>query len=46
MCRAQDAVASADWIAAEYATVASSTFLTAGDVEEIGGKSGAVIFVR
>lgn len=45
-CRLLDAVASADWIAAEYATVASATFVTAGDVEEIGGKSGAVIFVR
>lgn len=45
-CRLLNAVASADWIAAEYATVASSTFLMAGDVEEIGGKSGAVIFVR
>ena len=45
-CRLLDAVASADWIAAEYATVASSTFLMAGEVEEIGGKSGAVIFVR
>lgn len=45
-CRLLDAVASADWIAAEYATVASDTFVKAGDVEEIGGKSGAVIFVR
>ena len=45
-CRLLDAVASEDWIAAEYATVASATFVTAGDVEEIGGKSGAVIFVR
>ena len=45
-CRLLDAVASADWIAAEYATVASATFVTAGDVEEIGCKSGAVIFVR
>jgi hypothetical protein len=45
-CRLLDAVASAEWIAAEYATVASATFVTAGDVEEIGGKSGAVIFVR
>ena len=45
-CRLLNAVASAEWIAAEYATVASATFVTAGDVEEIGGKSGAVIFVR
>ena len=45
-CRLLDAVASAEWIAAEYATVASATCVTAGDVEEIGGKSGAVIFVR
>ncbi len=45
-CRLLDAVASADWIAAEYATVASGTFVTAGDVEEIGGKAGVVIFMR
>ena len=45
-CRLLDAVASADWIAAEYATVASATFVTAGDVEEIGSKPGVVIFVR
>ena len=45
-CRLLDAVASADWIAAEYATVASATFVTAGDVEEIGSKPGVVIIVR
>ena len=45
-CRLLDAVASADWIAAEHATVVSDTFVKAGDVEEIGGKSGVVIFVR
>ena len=31
-CRLLDAVASADWIAAEYATVADPSFLTAGPV--------------
>ena len=45
-CRLLNAVASADWIAAEYTTVASGTFVTAGDVEEIGGKAGVVIFMR
>ena len=44
--RAQDAVASADWIAAEYATVASDTFVTAGDIEDVGAKLGMAIFVR
>ena len=45
-CRLLDAVASADWIAAEYATVASDTFVTAGDIENVGSKPGVVIFVR
>ncbi|MBQ6341348.1 MAG: DUF2341 domain-containing protein [Kiritimatiellae bacterium] len=45
-CRLLDAVASADWIAAEYATVASDTFVTAGDIEDVGAKPGIAIFVR
>lgn len=45
-CRLLDAVASADWIAAEYATVASGTFVTAGDIEDVGAKPGMAIFVR
>ncbi|MBQ6136270.1 MAG: DUF2341 domain-containing protein [Kiritimatiellae bacterium] len=46
-CRLLDAVASADWIAAEYATVASDTFVTTGDVEEAGGETpGMMILVR
>ena len=46
-CRLLDAVASADWIAAEYATVASDTFVVAGAVEDVGGgKPGVVIVVR
>jgi hypothetical protein len=45
-CRLLDAVASADWIAAEYATVASDTFVTAGDIEDVGAKPGMAIFVR
>lgn len=47
-CRLLDAVASADWIAAEYATVASDTFVVAGAVEDAGGgaKPGVVIVVR
>lgn len=45
-CRLLDAVASADWIAAEYATVASDTFATAGDIEDVGAKPGMAIFVR
>ena len=45
-CRLLDAVASKDWIAAEYATVASDTFVTAGDIEDVGAKPGMAIFVR
>jgi hypothetical protein len=45
-CRLLDAVASADWIAAEYATVTSDTFVTAGDIEDVGAKPGMAIFVR
>lgn len=46
-CRLLDAVASADWIAAEYATVASDTFVVAGSVADVGGgKPGVVIVVR
>ena len=45
-CRLLDAVASADWIAAEYATVASDAFLTHGDVEDVGvGKPGVMIII-
>jgi hypothetical protein len=45
-CRLLDAVASADWIAAEYATVASAAFVTAGEVKTVGGRSGVVVLVR
>lgn len=45
-CRLLDAVASADWIAAEYATVASDTFVAAGDIEDVGAEPGMAIFVR
>ena len=45
-CRLLDAVASADWIAAEYATVASDAFLTHGDVEDVAvGKPGMMIII-
>ena len=45
-CRLLDAVASEDWIAAEYATVASAAFVTAGEVKTVGGRSGVVVLVR
>ncbi len=45
-CRLLDAVASADWIAAEYATVASAAFVTAGEVKTVGGRSGVVVLVH
>ena len=38
--RLLDAVVSADWAKAEYDTVKSSAFLTAGEVEQIGGGGG------
>lgn len=45
-CRLLDAVASADWIAAEYATVARAAFVTAGEVKTVGGRSGVVVLVH
>ena len=41
-CRLRDAVASADWIAAEYETVASDTFVTASEVVSAAPVLGAV----
>jgi hypothetical protein len=44
-CRLLDDVASADWIAAEFATVASDTFVVAGAVESAQRSDGMMIFV-
>jgi len=44
-CRLRDDVASADWIAAEFATVASDTFVVAGAVESAQRSDGMMIFV-
>lgn len=41
-CRLMDAVASADWIAAEYATVAEGDFVTAGAVVDVAPVLGEV----
>ncbi len=43
-CRLLDAAASADWIAAEYATVANAAFVTAGAVQESGPSEPEVPF--
>ena len=47
-CRLLDAVASADWIAAEYATVASDAFVVAGAVENVSPQSsdGLIVIVN
>ena len=41
-CRLMDAVASADWIAAEYATVADDSFVAAGAVLDLAPSLGSV----
>ncbi|MBQ6245713.1 MAG: hypothetical protein IJK04_02520, partial [Kiritimatiellae bacterium] len=43
-CRLLDAAASADWIAAEYATVADDAFVSAGTVKENGPLTPEVPF--
>lgn len=47
-CRLLDAVATADWIAAEYATVTSDAFVVAGAVENVSPQSsdGLIVIVN
>ena len=47
-CRLLDAVASADWIAAEYETVTSDAFVVAGAVENVSPQSsdGLIVIVN